>query len=124
MLERYVQAYSVKDYAGLREYLQAPFVRLPSGWEVMQTLEEVMSYYRNQRDALDKENYDHSRFIRSKMTVLSPDRVLVDRVYRRYRKDGSLLLEAAAVYVVSKSSGAWKICGTFAHDVTEFGKTH
>lgn len=124
LFDGYVRAYSTKDYAGLREYVQAPFVRFPAGWEVMGTLEEVMTYYRNQRDALEKDNYDHSKFIRSKTTVLSADRLLVDKVYRRYRKDGSLLLEAAAVYVVSKSSGTWKICGTFAHDVKEFGKIY
>ena len=124
LLNRYVRAYSTKDYAALRDLLQVPFVRFPEGWEVMGTLDEVMTYYRNQRDPLDKDNYDHTTFVRSRMTVLSADRVLVDRVYRRYRKDGSLLLEAAAVYVVSKSSGTWKLCGTFGHDVKEFGKIY
>jgi NTF2-like protein (DUF6841) len=124
LFDSYMRAYSMKDYAGLRDCLQAPFVRFPAGWEIMGTLDEVMPYYRNQRDALDKDNYDHSKFIRSRMTVLSGDRALVDRVYRRYRKDGSLLSEAAAVYVVCKSSGSWKVCGTFGHEVKEFGKTY
>jgi hypothetical protein len=124
LLDRYVRAYSAKDYAALRDCLQAPFARFPErGWELMGTLDEVMTYYKNQRDTLDKD-YDHSSFIRSKLTVLSAERVLVDQVYRRYRKDGSLLLEAGAVYVGCKSSGTWKVCGTFAHDVKEFGKAH
>jgi hypothetical protein len=125
LLDRYIHAYSTKDYAALRACLQAPFVRFPEGgWETLRTLDDVMTYYRDQRDALDKDNYDHSTFIRSKLTVLSAERVLVDRVYRRYRKDGSLLLEAATVYVGCKSTGTWKICGGFAHDVKEFEKSY
>jgi len=52
-----------------------------------------MTYYRNQRDALDKDNYDHSQFVQTRITALGTNRALVDQTYRRYRKDETLLLE-------------------------------
>lgn len=127
LLDRYVRAYSAEDYAALRECIQVPFMRLPNStaiWDVLETMDEAMKYYRDQRNALDKENYDHSQFVQTRITALGTDRALVDQTYRRYRKDGTLLLEAAAVYVVSKSSGAWKLCGTLAQDLNEFGKLY
>ena len=93
-------------------------------WAVLGTVDEVMTQYRNQRDALDKDNYDHSQFVQTRITALGPDRALVDQTYRRYRKDGTLLLEAAAICVMSKSSGAWKLCGTLTQDLKEFGKIY
>src|SRR4030095_5382568 len=116
LFDRYVQAYSTKDYAKLREQLQAPFLRFPAGVEVLPTMDDVMNYYRMQRDALDLQNYARSQFVQSRITPLAADRALVNRTYRRYRKDGTVLLEASAIYFVSKSSGAWNICGTFAQD--------
>ena len=38
LLDRYVRAYSAKDYAALRECIQAPFIRLPANtakWDVL-----------------------------------------------------------------------------------------
>jgi len=127
LLDRYVRAYSAKDYAALRECIQALFITLPPDtamWHVMGTVDEAMTFYRNQRDALDKDNYDHSQFVQTRITALGPDRALVDRTYRRYRKDGTLLLEAAAIYVMSKSSGSWKLCGALPQDLKEFGKVY
>ena len=124
LFDRYVRAYSIKDYAKLREQLQAPFFRFPAGVVVLETMDDVMNFYRNQRDALDEQNYARSRFVHSRITALAGDRALVNRTYRRYRKDGTVLLEASQIYLVSKSSGAWKICGTFAQDLEEFGKVY
>jgi hypothetical protein len=58
------------------------------------------------------------------MTVLAADRALVNKTFRRYRKDGTLLAEMAVIYVVSKSSGTWKLCGLFNQDWEHFGKTY
>jgi hypothetical protein len=126
LLDRYVHAYSTKDYAALRECLQVPFITLASTamWNVRGTMDEEMTFYGNQRDALDKDNYDHSQFVQTRITALGTNRALVDQTYRRYRKDGTLLLEAAAIYVVSKSSGAWKLCGVLVQDLKEFGKVY
>jgi hypothetical protein len=122
MLDRYARAFSTKDYATLRETLQAPFVNFPGGFSVTQTLDELMKSYISLREQQPAE-YDHSSWGQSTLIVLSPERALFDRMWRRYRKDGSVSLESAGVYVVSKSSGSWKLCGVFNRDKNEFGKT-
>src|SRR5262245_40978503 len=102
---RYNEAFSTKDYPTLRGQLQAPFVRFPAGVEVLPTLEDAMNFYRTLRDSLDQQNYARSQLIESRITALAVDRALVNGIYRRYRKDATVLLEASAVYLVSKSSG-------------------
>ena len=125
LFDRYSRAYSTKDYAAVRECLRVPFMRLPADtamWDVQGTIDEVMTYYKNHREALDKDNYDHSQYMRTEVRALGANRALVDQIYRRYRKDGTVLREAAAVYVVSKSSGTWKICGILDQDLEQYGK--
>jgi len=127
LFDRYARAYSTKDYAALRECLQAPFLRLPADtgmWDVQGTIDEAMTYYESHREALDKDNYDHSEYMRTEIRALGANRALVDQIYRRYRKDGTVLLEASAIYVVSKSSGTWKLCGILAQDLEEYKKAH
>jgi hypothetical protein len=93
---------------------------------VLQTLSDVMNWFRGNRDALDKQDFlaARSQFLESRLTVLTADRVLVNRTFRRNRTDGTILLEASAIYAVSKSSGTWKICGLFAQDFENFGKVY
>jgi hypothetical protein len=107
LFDRYNQAFSSKDYVKLRDYLQAPFVR----FESVVTLQDIMDTYRDLREALDAQQYERSQLVQRRIMALSADRALVNGTYRRYRRDGSVLLEAAGVYLVSKSSGVWKICG-------------
>ncbi len=125
LFDRYSHAYSTKDYTAIRECLQVPFIRLSADkamWDVQTTMDEVMTYYKAHREALDKDNYDHSQYMRTEVTALGANRALLDQIYRRYRKDGTILREAAAVYVVSKSSGEWRICGILDQDLEQYGK--
>ena len=124
LFDRYVQAFSTKDYARLREQLQAPFLTFRVGVDVMPTMDDVMNYYGKLRDDLDEQNYARSQYVRSRITVLAADRALVNRTFWRFRKDGTVLLNQSAIYLVSKWSGAWKICGAFAQDLEEFGKVY
>jgi hypothetical protein len=123
LFDRYNQAASTKDYSTLREQLQAPFLRFPAGVEVLPTLDDVMNFYRMLRESFDVQ-YARSQLVESRITALAADRALVNGRYRRYRKDGTVLLEASAIYLVSKSSGAWKICGVFAQELDAFGKVY
>jgi DNA-binding transcriptional regulator YhcF (GntR family) len=59
----------------------------------------------------------------TRISALSVDRAIVNKTYRRLRKDGTLVMEAASFYVVTRSSGAWKICGILNQNPREFGKT-
>jgi molybdopterin converting factor small subunit len=123
MLERYSHAFQTRDYERLREYVQAPFVTFPGELKVFATMEAVMERYRNEREPLEERGYDRSKYVETRITGLAPDRALVNKTYRRFRKDGTLLEEKAAIYLVTKVSGSWKLCGSIGQMLPLFGKT-
>lgn len=130
----YGEAYANENYVKLREYVQAPFVRFgPSNtfaetgsadWVVLPTMDDVLGFFRAGRDAVKAQGVQRFEQGQTRITALSVERALVNRSYRRYRKDGTLVTEAASFYVVSKSSGSWKICGIINQDLREFGRVH
>ena len=94
-------------------------------WVVLPTMDDAINFFRSGREALKAQGVDvRPDWGRTRVTALSVDRALVSRTYRRRRKDGSLVTEAASIYVVSRSSGSWKICGIMNQDLREFGKVH
>jgi hypothetical protein len=71
-----------------------------------------MAFYRKQIAALEQRNSDHAEITRTLITPLTPDSALINKSIRRYKKDGSVLEEGAAIYPACKSSGGWKLCGS------------
>ena len=134
LFDGYTVAFRAEDYARLREYIQAPFVRFgpsntraetePGDWVVLRTLDDAIGFFRTAQEALKAQGVERFEWGAMRTTALSPDRALVNKTYRRYRKDGTLVMEAASIYVVTKSSGSWKICGILNQDPREFGKLH
>jgi hypothetical protein len=134
LFDGYSNAFSKEDYAQLGTFIQAPFVRFgpsntraetgPADWVVLSTMDDAISFFRAAQDALTAQGVERFEWGQTRITALSVDRALVDRTYRRYRKDGTLVMEAASVYVVSKSSGSWRICGILNQDPREFGKVY
>jgi hypothetical protein len=134
LFEGYTAAFSNEDLVKLQEYIQAPFVRFgpsntrtetgPADWVFLRTMDDAIGFFRAAQDALKAQGVERFEWGQTRMTALSVDRALVNRTYRRYRKDGTLALEAASFYVVSKSSGSWKICGILNQDPREFGKVY
>ena len=123
MLERYKQAFQMKDYTKLREYVQSPFVTFPDVPKIYESMDAVMNRYRDNREPLDERNYDNTQWGKTRITVLAADKALINKTFRRYKKDGSLLEEGASVYLVSKSSGTWKIYGSLSQEPTYFDKS-
>ena len=124
LFDRYNRAFSKKDYRQLRDELQAPFLRFAAGVESLPTLDDVIEFYETLRGPLDQQGYERSELVDSRITALGTDRAIVSGLYRRYREDGTVLVEASAVYLVSKSSGKWKICGVSPQDRDLFGKVY
>jgi hypothetical protein len=62
--------------------------------------------------------------VEKRIVALAADRALLNTAYRRYKRDGSLLEEQAAAYLVSKSSGTWKLCGVMMQDLKYFGRIY
>ena len=121
MIDRYSLAFQKKDYSALPDYLGTPFIIFPSAPKPIETMEALIQHYRNVRDPLDARGYDHSKYGRTRITALAADRALVNKTYRRFKKDGTVLEENAVIYLVSKTSGSWKIYGAFSQGVPYFG---
>jgi hypothetical protein len=111
MYDRYTEAFITRDYAKLREYIQLPFVTFQAEVRVLGSLDEVLAFYRPIRDSLDQRSFDHGEVVGKRIVALAADRALLNTAYRRYRKDGSLLEEGAAAYLVSKSLAPGRFAG-------------
>lgn len=122
---RYLQAFIQKDYAALRECVQAPFVVVTGGeMRTLESLDSVIAFYRVQLEALERRNYDRAVVQKTRITPLTAESALINKAFRRYKKDGSVLENGAAVYPVSKSAGAWKLRGMLRQEPQYFGKTY
>ena len=125
MYDRYLLAFISKDYAALRDCVQAPFVVLAGGdIQTLSSVDDVMTFYRKQIVALEQRNYDHAEITNTRITALTPDSALLNKSIRRFKKDGSVLEEGAAIYPACKSSGAWKLCGMMRQESQYFGKVY
>ena len=134
LFDGYSVAFSNQDYVKLRDYVQAPFIRFgPSNtraeaglgdWAVLQTMDDTIGFFRTAQDALKAQGVERFEWGQTRISALSVDRALVNKSYRRFRNDGTLVMDAASFYVVSRSSGSWKICGILNQDPREFGKTY
>ena len=125
MYDRYAQAFIKQDYTALRENVQAPFVIAAGGsLQSLGTVDAVVEHYRKQRGALEQRGYGDAKITALKITALKADTALINASYRRFKKDGSVLEEGAAIYPVCKSSGAWKLCGAMGQDPKSFGKVY
>jgi len=124
MYDRYSQAYVTKDYTKLREYVQAPFVVFLVELRILESVDAVTTFYRGARESLDQRGFDHGELVDKRIVALAADRALLNTAYRRYMRDGSLLEEQAAAYIVSKSSGTWKLCGVMIQDLRYFGNVY
>ena len=124
MYDRYTEAFIMRDYAKLRDYVQLPFVTFQGEVRILESMDAVLAFYRPIRDSLDQRSFDHGEVVGKRVVALAADRALLNTAYRRYRKDGSLLEEGAAAYLVSKSSGTWKVCGVMPQDPKYFGNIY
>jgi NTF2-like protein (DUF6841) len=125
--DAYNQAFITKDYDKIRDLVQVPFLRSSEGeTAVFENPDEVIKFYRSHREPLDARGYKTSRadLSEARISLLSPTRVLFSVRYRRYKMDDSLLEEGAAIYLMSKASGKWKIQGIMSQDPAEMGKVH
>ena len=124
LYDRYGQAFIMKDYNALRECVQAPFVLFADELRTLKSVEAVLAMYQTLREALDQRGYGYSVVVETHIIPLTADSALINAAFRRYKKDGSLLEEGAAIYAVYKSSGTWKLRGAGRQHLQYFGKTY
>jgi hypothetical protein len=121
-VDRYTQAFVEKDYTTLRECVQALFVFTSGEMLAVESVDAIVTAYRSLREALEKRGYDHAEILETRITLLTADRALINAAYRRYKRDGSLLEEGAAIYPVTKSACEWKLTRVLLQDPKYFGK--
>lgn len=125
MYDRYVQAFIKRDYATLRECVHVPFLVWTGGeLRTLGSVDAVIENYRKQLVALEARNYDRAEILSSRITALTAESALVNKSIRRYKKDGPVLEEIAAMYPVCKSASGWKLCGLVRQDPQQFGKVY
>jgi len=121
---KYNQALIEKNYEEVALYLQVPFVVIDNTPRIITDLSTVVTGLRTNRESLDQRGYGTSVPEEARISILSPDRVLVNRVIRHYKKDGSPLEVRANFYLMSRVSGTWKISGVLQQDPVYAGKSY
>jgi len=121
---RYNQGLIEKNYEEVALYLRTPFVVIDNTPRIITDLSTVVTGLRTNRESLDQRGYGTSVPGEARISVLNPDRVLLNCVIRHYKKDGSLLEERANFYLMSRVSGTWKISGILQQDPAYAGKSY
>ena len=124
MFDRYVEAFVQKDYPKLLEFVEAPFLVMQGDLRSLNSTDAVLAFYREIRQNLDQRGFDHGDIVGKRIIPLAADRALLNTAYRRYNKNGSLLEERASIYLVTKSSGTWKLRSVVNQDLQYFGKVY
>ncbi len=124
MFDRYVEAFVQKDYVKLLAFVEAPFLVMNGDLRSLNSTDAVLAFYRDIRQNLDQRDFDHGEIVGKRIIPLAADRALLNTAYRRYKKDGSILQELASVYLVTKSTGVWKLRSVVNQDLQYFGKVY
>jgi len=107
VLKDYMDAFNRLDVAAWERTFHFPHYRLASGR--MSVLDgpgqQTVAQLRN---GLGPE-WDHSAWGRLRIIHTSPDKVHVDTLFTRYRKDGSVIGGFESLYVVTKEDGRWGV---------------
>jgi hypothetical protein len=100
-----------KKYEELPRYVQVPFIVIDGTSRIITDIGAVVAGLRSNRESLDDKGYATSIPAKARISVLSSDRVLVNRIVRHNKKDGALLETRANFYLMTKVSGTWRISG-------------
>jgi hypothetical protein len=82
----YNQALMDKKYDELARYLQTPFVVIDSTPRIITDVTTIVAGLRANRESLEQRGYATSVPAGAHISVLSPDRVLLNRVIRHYKR--------------------------------------
>lgn len=110
VLDKWARTFSEHDYDGYLSTYHFPHFRLAGGKLVV-----LQSKADLPREIMSPKNfppdYDHTKWVSRDIVQASPDKVYVAVVFRRYRKDGAVIGENAAMYVLDKVDGQWGMRG-------------
>jgi len=102
----------------IKRHLQTylfPHVRIASGTVTVIPNADSMpvSYWKARMPA----DWDHSAWVTRKIVQASQAKVHVAVVFRRFRKDNSVIADEASLYILKKITGKWAIRGRSSYAI-------
>ena len=96
----------------IKRHLQTylfPHVRIASGTVIVIPNADSMpvSYWKARMPA----DWDHSAWVTRKIVQSSPKKVHVAVIFRRFKKDNTVIADEASLYILEKVNGKWGIRG-------------
>jgi hypothetical protein len=106
VLKDFMDGFNRQDPSVYTRTYHFPHYRLASGrMTVLEGPEQALADLRSRLEA----DWDHSAWGRLRIIHSSPDKVHVDTLFTRYRKDGSVIGSFESIYVVTKEQGRWGV---------------
>ena len=104
------------DFIAERSFL-APAIRLDGTGPVVLSREELKTRFESALKTLSADGYMRSEWPIRNICALGVSAAIVSGRYVQYRKDGSVIGEAAATYMFAKTTDGWRIVSWATHDV-------
>lgn len=115
VMENHINALNARDGAAIAATLHFPHYRLSDGYlKVWDTAKTYLTDFRKRAGS----EWGYSRWRRLDVVHSSADKVHLDVIVDRYRKDGALLNSFHSLWVVSCIDGTWaaQLRSSFAPD--------
>ncbi len=109
-LRDYVADFSTLDLdVYLRHYHKPLMMARAGGVTVLQTVDDMKSFFAATVERLKSEGYGRSEWEEIEVQVLSDKTAYANATATRYKKDGSVLERAGTSYVMYKSDEGWQV---------------
>jgi len=122
--ERYNQALIEQDSSKLRDLIYVPFVVVDDSPRVIASVDAVVAGLQKTRESLDGAGYATTRSSVPRISVLSPERLLLNCRLAHVNRDGTVLAERANFYLMVRVAGVWKVGGIIPQDPERFAPQH
>jgi len=115
--DRYYEWFSAgrTDLIAENAYNAPAFFLGVDGPDVRITREDVKKRFDTQRKALNAQGYLRSEMLKPTICVLNENAAIVSGRYLRYRKDGSVLGEFGATYIMARMKDGWRVVTLINH---------
>jgi len=69
MYDRYTEAFIMRDYAKLRDYVQLPFLTFQAELRILESMDAVLAFYGPVRESLDQRSFDHGEIVGKRIVL-------------------------------------------------------
>jgi ketosteroid isomerase-like protein len=113
----YMNAMEENGLSGIAEYYHEPTMIINQNRvTVLESRSQVEELFAPMLEAFAAQDFDHMEAVEMNAKTLSKDTAVVSNVVVRYKKDGSELNRASAMYTLHKNSQGWKIASLVIGD--------